>query len=102
MTETMMTETTTTTTTKKNKFDDFAMKILFALLVGSCGLMTKTMIDIENRLRDLTTKVAELSVHSQRHEKDLEIIQGNMIIAMVRMRSEIHRPRSTTRKKKKK
>ena len=55
-----------------NKFNDFAMKCFFALIVGLCSLISKVLMDIENNIKELTVRVSLISYNSEKQEKQLD------------------------------
>jgi len=63
-----------------DKFQDFAVKALFSILVGLGSLITKILMDIESNIKTLTTEVSIISSNSQRHERDIDRVSSYSLV----------------------
>jgi len=63
-----------------DKFQDFAIKALFAILVGLGSLISKILMDIESNIKTLTTEVSIISSNSQRHERDIDRVSSYSLV----------------------
>jgi hypothetical protein len=70
------------------KFQDFAIKALFAILVGIGSLVSKLLMDIESNIKTLTTDVSIISSNSQRHEKDIDRVSSYSLV-LQRLETEL-------------
>lgn len=71
-----------------DKFQDFAIKALFAILVGLGSLMSKILMDIESNIKTLTTEVSIISSNTQRHERDIDRVSSYSLV-LQRFESEL-------------
>ena len=72
-----------------DKFNDFAMKCFFALIVGLCSLISKILMDIESNITDLNMKVSLISFNNEKHEKQLEPINSYSLV-LQRIETQLH------------
>lgn len=76
---------------EKDKFSDFAMRLFFSLILGVTSLAVKILFDIETNIKDLTGKVSLITSYSERHEKQIESIQGyNMVLQRIESELSFH------------
>jgi hypothetical protein len=71
-----------------DRFQDFAIKALFAILVGLGSLISKILLDIEDNMGKLRTDVSILTSNSIRHERDIDKVSTYSLV-LQRFESEL-------------